>query len=76
MTSNTIARNGIARIHIINCTNQVQNVQMPKFETDSIEKYHIYTVNRTENREARTQKLIEILDKSYPKEFSIKSTAN
>lgn len=76
MTSNTIARNGIAQIHIINCTNQVQNVQMPKFETEKIEKYHVYTVNRTENKETRTQKLIEILAKSYPKDEKLHNKLN
>lgn len=66
MTANAIARDGVAQTRIINCTNQVQAVEIPEFETENLDNYHIYTMNKTENSEERTKKVLKILSKNYP----------
>lgn len=66
MTSNSIARDGVAKIRIVNCTNQLQTIKYPEFETENIENYRIYSMNRVENSGERTKKLIKVLSKNYP----------
>lgn len=66
MTSNSIARNGIAQIQIVNCTNQMQRIKFPEFETEDIDNYRIYSMKKTENSEERTKKVLKILEKNYP----------
>lgn len=66
MTANAIAKDGLAKVRIINCTNKIQSVKIPEFETKGLENYHIYTMNRAENTEERTKKVIKILSKNYP----------
>lgn len=71
MTANAIAKDGLAQIRIINCTNQVQSVQIPEFETDGLDNYHIYTMNKSENSEERAKKVLKILSKNYPNDKKV-----
>lgn len=71
LTSNGIAINGTAAIKIINCTEEVKMIKMPKFETESLKNYKIYTMNQENNNETRTNKLLKMLSKQYPKEKQI-----
>lgn len=71
MSSNSIAIDGIAEINIINCTNCTQTIKMPKFETEPLENYNIYNMNKTPNNEERTEKLMKILSTKWPTDRKI-----
>lgn len=76
MTSNSIAVNGVAQIQIVNCTNQMQTIKFPEFETENLENYHIYTINKTENSEERTKRVLKILSKNYPNDGRLHKQLN
>lgn len=64
MTANSIAMNGTATIQIINCTEQVKAIKYPTFETETLENYNIYTMNKENSNMERTKKLLNILSKN------------
>lgn len=66
MCSNSIAQNGRAFVRIINATDSVQKIKMPKFEQESLSNYKIYKIGKIVNSEDRTRKLLNILRKAYP----------
>lgn len=68
MTANCIARNGKAEIRFVNCTQEPKTIKCPTFETEPLENYTIYTMKSQNSNESRTEKVIKMLEKNFPKD--------
>lgn len=76
LTANSIAKDGVAQIRIVNTTSMAQTIEQPTFETDDLSNFHIYTVNKENKNKIRTENLMKILTKSFPNENKLKKKLN
>lgn len=76
MTTNSISTNGKALINIINCTNQIQHIKLPTFETENIKNYHVFSINKTEKSGERAKKLLKTISKPQNLDESLEQKLN
>lgn len=66
LSANTIAHSKEVRICIVNTTESIQKFKMPKFKTTDLRLYNIYKMKKTISSDERTEKLLKMLQKSFP----------
>lgn len=72
MIARTIVDTNKPLVRVINTTSVVQTLKLREIESESLEKYNIYTIDDIQKEKERKKKLIEEVTKNTPKQYEQK----